>query len=250
MRFRARSTAQRRKLAESADASAPGNTNDSSAPSTAQPTPAPATGPSVDAFHEAFDDRSIGYLQHQRAILGSSLGEDNARIMKLIIRSLKLWKRAVTWLERLSAGHHPLLEEKSPFDRDLRIALVDQTNIWQAPVLGEESLEAFTTPGLANGMRMKVAKLLATAITPQQIGDLERTVVADAQAVLKPLQAEVVSEIKTISSTIGTPLVTLGDNLLRKSLPIVLVVGCAVAVLLLMSGAGCPVHRQPGADGP
>jgi hypothetical protein len=187
-----------------------------------------------DAFNDAFDDRTIGYLQHQLAVLGSSLGDADARVIRIVIRSLKIWARAVDWLQSLDA-QDPVLGDKPAFDDALRTALVDQTSIWQALVLGEEKVEAFTATGLTNDLRSDVAKLVATAITPQQIGDLERTVIDQAQAALLPLQQEVTDAIGSIGDNIHKPIEKMGENLLRKALPAVIAIGGVLVLLIVLT---------------
>ena len=115
-----------------------------------------------------FADGSISRLQHQVGVLGTALtanmdaesAADASAATNAVKRSLEYWQRAVIWLAgrpqvaEPSQGVTPLTVED--WNR-LRLALVEQTSIWQSLILGQQSIHSYNAEGVTQRVMQDVA---------------------------------------------------------------------------------------------
>ncbi|HUX86660.1 MAG TPA: hypothetical protein VMW65_06635 [Chloroflexota bacterium] len=113
-------------------------------------------------WQQAFEDQNISRLQHQILVLGKGLDDDYAarsgqdlpaaepsisldpslpsRSLQTVTHCLDYWQRAVQWLNDPARSSAVVT---IPQLRQLRLALIEQANVWQALVLGQEDLRSY-----------------------------------------------------------------------------------------------------------
>ena len=94
-------------------------------------------------------------MQHQLAVVGKTIDDATAdarrcgppaQPLQAVKRSLEYWQRTIQWLTdpTLNAS----IEMTQTRWQRLRLALVEQANIWQALALGQEDLGAYKAEAL------------------------------------------------------------------------------------------------------
>lgn len=208
----------------------------------------------ADALRElwttTFADGGISRLQHQVAVLCQAI--DDARAERAedasarsraagqaVKRSLDYWQRAVMWLAKRPAADVNAAPDKTAstvpaLDADdwkrLRIALVEQTGIWQALVLEQQSLDTFTARGVTQKILQDVAASFQHLATMEGVfgaaTEVSKTVVAEAKFATSQIEA-------VAQQTIGVAQRTMGA-VLRSFWPVIAVLAVVVLVGLLV----------------
>jgi len=126
-----------------------------------------------EVWREAFADSGISRLQHQITIVGTALdaataaapgasATESQAATQAVKRSLDYWLRAVKLLLKEEAQGNPDHDGGiGPLSEDdwerLRQALITQTGIWQALVLGQQQLRAYNAEGVAQRIMQDLA---------------------------------------------------------------------------------------------
>jgi hypothetical protein len=214
-----------------------------------------------EVWREAFADSGISRLQHQITIVGTALdvatapasGASVAESSKsqaatqAVKRSLDYWLRAVQLLlkedQRATAaddgGIGPLSEDD--WER-LREALITQTGIWQALVLGQQQLTAYNAEGVAQRIMQDLAvKFQHLAARRGLFGAAEQ--VTETLVEQTKIAAGQVSAVATTAQAAIAAQIQLGLRTLVRSLWPVLI------VLLLITAVGIVVVVQRATTG-
>jgi hypothetical protein len=194
-------------------------------------------------WSDTFADSGMSRLQHQVTIVGKALddasaaasgtsSEESRAATQAVKRSLEYWQRSVKWLlKRTDPGApeadpsrrvEPLVAET--WDQ-LRLALIAQTGIWQALVLGQQQLDSYTAEGVVQRIMQDVAvKFQQLAAGRGLFGAAEQV----SQTVVKEIQVAT-DQVRAIATTaeeaIGKQLQQALGTLVRSFWPVIAVLG-------------------------
>ena len=141
-------------------------------------------------WQRMFDDQNINRLQHQILVLGKGLDDDYAarfgqglsmndtaasrdpslpsRSLQTVTRCLDYWQRSIQWLNDPTRSASDLTVQSL---RQLRFALIEQTSVWQALVLGQEDLRSYRGGNVIQQILQEVITSFEEIATQQGIVD-------------------------------------------------------------------------------
>jgi hypothetical protein len=160
---------------------------------------------SAEVWRKAFTDTNISRLQHQIAVMKQAAGSDpetpsadgsdssatesatdenvpGADALDVVMRSLDYWQRATQWM----IDHHATDDQW----KSMRIALIEQTGIWQSLCLGEVSVASYTSPGTLQRILQDVVESFETLAAERGIIGASQEVANEALTLAKQAAAE------------------------------------------------------------
>jgi hypothetical protein len=170
------------------------------------------------AWQRAFDPKAIVFAQHQLTALGTVLDNAYYRVnnkskppnvpgadapfdpdlpsatLSCLSRSLDFWHDTVDWLDPTKAPDHPMTDS---MEAALSTALVEQANVWQALITGQQSLDGYAVNTVMHAI---------------------------VEAVIKEFEQEIQTELKQSVSSM------LLDSLRRVGPVVLLVLGVVVCL--------------------
>ena len=129
--------------------------------------------PFIDQWRDVFRDQAVIRLQHQITALSSELDDAYylqhperrrtesspeptapdpdlpSHALQAVKRSIDFWHRAVNWIAENPQRIRRSVN-RTHWNKRLRIALIEQANIWQSLVTGQQSLRAYNMESLTN----------------------------------------------------------------------------------------------------
>ena len=201
-----------------------------------------------DLWEQSFGAPDISRLQHQVSILGKAIddaasagGESVAAqtTAQAVKRSLDYWQRAVKWLLRQTdptqSGDVRRIGPLSDDDWDrLRVALIAQSSIWQALMLGQQPLAAYSAEGVSQRIMQDVAvRFQQLAASRGLFGAAEQV----GQTVLKEVELAA-DQVRAIATTaqaaISAQLQQTLGTLVRSFWPVIVVLVAITALGLFV----------------
>jgi hypothetical protein len=188
----------------------------------------------ITALSSELDDAY--YLQHPEkgrpedpGVLTTPDPDLPSQAIQAVKRSIDYWQRAVIWM----AEHPDELRKSAPdkhWNTSLRLALIEQANVWQTLVTGQQSLRAYNLEALTH------------QILQDANDEILNSVRTDFKAGVKQgeqLMAELAAEVKDAIAAAGNAAAEGLNQLLRQSIrvfwPILAVVGTIAVVLLVVA---------------
>jgi len=199
-------------------------------------------------WRSAFRDQDIIRLQHQITAISASLDEAfyhehpdvprpvdgvaTARQLDLpseailaVKHSIDYWQRAVDWVTRRNGM---TVTSQLAAWKDMRLALTEQASIWQALILGQQTLRSFNLE--------TVTKRIMKDVTNKIQSSLHHDFTQTAEATLKSMADEVKVAVRGATDVAVVGLQSMFESTRGFLLPAIAVLG-AVGVIALVLGA-------------
>jgi hypothetical protein len=197
-------------------------------------------------WRDAFDESAISRTQHQISVLGTALddayyartglprpqaGADQGALdpalphqaIQAVKRSLDYWQRAVEWFGESAPAKG---EGAIKLWHNLRLALIEQANIWQTLIIGHETLGSFTAENVTKQILQEVMVSFETVAQQQGLMETAEAVGREFNRVVEVASEQIQDTLTRIHDVAHKEL----SQLFRNFWPIL--AGIGVIVLL------------------
>ncbi|HLL70009.1 MAG TPA: hypothetical protein VK363_01175 [Pyrinomonadaceae bacterium] len=211
----------------------------------------------IDAWKSIFKVQNVNRLQHQISALSSELDDayylehpevkrisandvlvaPNPDLPSQSIRAVKnsidYWQRTVEWIP----DHLAQLRDKddtktAPWSNKLRLALAEQSNIWQTLLTGQQTLRAYNMESVTHQIMQEVTAQIQNSLRTDFYGSVQQ-----AQQTMKQVADEVKDALDTAKDIAVVGVETLFGSFKRWLLIIVIIIVAIFVGLFLYSWA-------------
>lgn len=211
----------------------------------------------IDAWKSIFRVQNVNRLQHQISALSSELDDayylehpDVKRVsanevlvapnpdlpsqsIRAVKNSIDYWQRTVEWIPK----HVAQLRDKgntetAPWSKKLRLALAEQSNIWQTLLTGQQTLRAYNMESVTHQIMQEVTAQIQTSLRTDFYGSMQQ-----ARQTMKQVAGEVKEALDTAREIAVSGVETLFGSFKRWLLIIVIIIVAIFVGLFLYSWA-------------
>ncbi len=203
----------------------------------------------LEAWQYVFRDEAVIRLQHQVSALSTALDEAYIKQQQLklhegqttfmvatadlpsqaisaVKHGLDYWHRTVKWI---SVPANEKYFRNAPVDthwsKKMRMALIEQTNIWQTLLTGQQSLKAFTLESITQSLMQNITTSVQESLQENFKGGLHQ-----AQAAVKELAGEVKDAITETTQSALNGL----EEMVKSYKKIIIPVGVVLAIIFVI----------------